>query len=85
MKTTYEVTLKITVTHDKANPLVDSNSVKGAITRGIEGITNADFSVYGDSETTPTYVAVTITKLKENGKRQALSLFGDGSFPWYEA
>ncbi len=83
MKTTFEVTLKVTLTHGKKNPLVDSNSVKGAIIRGIDAIAHAEYCVYGEGETHPDDVKVEITRLKENGKRQSISTFSEST--WGEA
>jgi len=74
MTTTYEVTLKITITHPEINPLIDSNSVKCAINAGVEEIAKSNFQVYrirnGEiSGGSPDRVQVNVDRLKENGKR----------------
>lgn len=83
MKTIYEITLKILVTHDKENPLVDSNSVKGAINAGVMAITDASIDVYGESDgAAPDRVQVEIGDFKENGKFVARSTFGTDAVPF---
>lgn len=83
MKTTYEVTLKIIVTHSKENPLIDENSVKGAINAGVMAITDANFEVYGESTgESADGIQVDIGTLKENGKRVRHSSFGTTDVPF---
>ncbi len=79
MKTTIEVTLRITVNHPDS-PL-DENSVKAFVNEGIEAMLD-----FGELTTISDYyassIAISVSHLKENGKRKAVSLYGTDEVPW---
>jgi len=84
MKTILEVTLRITVHHPKGS--LDSNSVKATVSEGMAAMTDQGaelLTTIGDE--TVESVCVEVTKFKENGKRQALSLYGTDEVPWGRA
>ncbi len=87
MKTTIEVTLKIDLVHNKETPCLDENSVKAAINKAIKSLTDVGlYDFYnGKIDRAAEDVNVKIVKLKENGKRQALSLYGTDDVSWFEA
>jgi len=84
MKTIIEVTLRMTVQHPKGS--LDSNSVKATVNEGMAAMTDQGaelLTTIGDE--TVESVCVEVTKFKENGKRQALSLYGTDEVPWGRA
>jgi hypothetical protein len=84
MKTTIEVTLRMTVHHPKGS--LDSNSVKATVNEGMAAMTDQGaelLNTIGDE--TVESVCVEVVKFKENGKRQALSLYGTDAVPWGRA
>jgi hypothetical protein len=84
MKTTLEVTLRITVHHPVGG--LDSNSVKATVNAGMAAITDegAELLTTTQDETVES-VCVEVVKFKEDGKRQALSLYGTDEVPWGRA
>lgn len=83
MKTTIEVTLRITAKH--ANGVLDENSVKAAINCGMDAIAAEAAEWQSNDDLPMEAVCVEVTQLKENGKRQALSLYGTDAVPWGRA
>ena len=84
MKTTIEVTLKMTVHHPENG--LDSNSVKATVNAGMAAMTDEGaelLNTIGDE--TVESVCVEVVQFKENGKRQALSLYGTDAVPWGRA
>ena len=84
MKTTLEVTLKITVAHPEG--ALDANSVKATVNSAMEAITDNGpdvLNTIGDESVEA--ICVEVVKFKENGKRQALSLYGTDAVPWGRA
>lgn len=81
MKTTIEVTLRMTVQHPEAS--LDSNSVKATVNAGMAAMTDegADILTTIGDETVES-ICVEVVNVKENGKRQALSLYGTDAVPW---
>jgi hypothetical protein len=84
MKTILEVTLRITVHHPVGS--LDSNSVKATVNAGMAAITDegAELLTTTQDETVES-VCVEVTKFKEDGKRQALCLYGTDEVPWGRA
>lgn len=80
MKAVIEVTLRIEVNNIKT-PL-DENSVKALVNTGTSAISRKRriLSTIGDQPIES--VNISVVKLKENGKCQALSLYGTDSVPW---
>jgi len=80
MTTILEVTLRIAVIHPKS--ALDENSIKALINEGTSAIAdNVELlSTIGDEPAES--ICVSVTKLKDNGKRQALSLYGTDAVPW---
>lgn len=84
MKTTLEVTLRITVRHPKGS--LDSNSVKATVNEGMAAMTDQGAELLTtDGDETVESVCVEVTKFSENGKRQALCLYGTDEVPWGRA
>lgn len=79
MTTIIEVTLKITVNHPDNE--LDQNSVKAFINEGTSAMADfGELTTIGDEYANG--VSIVVTKLKENGKRQAVSLYGTDDVPW---
>lgn len=75
MKTIYEITLQITVNHDR--PMVQ-DSIKEAVNAAAKEIVNNNIKVHGIGPFTkaPDRVQVEIGKFRVNGKATARSTFG---------
>ncbi len=79
MTTTIEVTLKIIVNHpDNA---LDQNSIKAFVNEGTSAMADfGELTTIGDEYANG--ISISVSQLKENGKRQALSLYGTDDVPW---
>lgn len=73
MRTVLEVVLKIEVNHDA--PL-DENSVKSVVSKGKDTIFRNRRHLSTIADEPIESVRVSVTSLRENGKRKALSLYG---------
>lgn len=83
-QTTLEVTLKIVVSHPKGS--LDANSVKATVSEAMEAITDNGPDVLSTvADESVESICVEVTQFKENGKRQALSLYGTDVVPWGRA
>ncbi len=78
--TTIEVTLKISILHPK-NAL-DQNSVKALINEGMDAIVDNVGEIITISDEPALSITVEVSRLLEDNKRQALSLYGTDDIPW---
>jgi hypothetical protein len=80
MKTTLEVTLRISI--QRPDSPLDENSVKSLINQGIIAIADNVDLLSTISDESVESICVQVIRLKENGKRYAVSTYGTDDVPW---
>lgn len=84
MITTIEVTLKLTVNHPDSAGL-DENSVKALINEGMNNMADNIENLVTISDEQAESINIEVSKLKENGKIQAVAFYGTDVVPWGRA